>query len=209
MAKMPVILAFIFVVNGFCTAQKTIQKEFFAEEISIISIEDDAISRIEIFSSEEATILVTAHISGENAEYIVVDENIQNGKLSLKTGFAPFFTLKNDKLAAHKQMGVEIKLTVPKNISLEIKLNWATIITVGAYKNVAISLENGFCLLSNFTGNAQLKTVNGNITVAANKTVSGQAVSERGTVKNELARNEKYTIKAESVNGNISLRQTE
>ena len=208
MAKKIVIVSFFLLSIAVCKAQKVIEKEFSSEEIYKLSIVDDAIFKIEIQSSENSTIKISAHISGENSESIIIEEKIVDGILSLKTGFAPFFSLENDKLAAHKVMAIELKITVPSTISVEIKSKLASVFANGTYKNLAVSIENSNCDLQNFSGNAHLKTISGNITVIANNTVSGIAVSRNGIVKNELFKNGKFLVEAESINGSISLLQT-
>ena len=208
MAKKIVIVSFFLLSIAVCKAQKVIEKEFSSEEIYKLSIVDDAIFKIEIQSSENSTIKISAHISGENSESIIIEEKIVDGILSLKTGFAPFFSLENDKLAAHKVMAIELKITVPSTISVEIKSKLASVFANGTYKNLAVSIENSNCDLQNFSGNAHLKTISGNITVIANNTVLGIAVSKNGIVKNELFKNGKFLVEAESINGIISLLQT-
>ena len=84
----------------------------------------------------------------------------------------------------------------------------ASVFANGTYKNLAVSIENSNCDLQNFSGNAHLKTTNGNITVIANNTVSGKAFSKNGIVKNELSNHGKFQVEAESINGSISLLQT-
>lgn len=202
------IVSFFLLSIAVCKAQKVIEKEFSSEEIYKLSIVDDAIFKIEIQSSENSTIKISANISGEKSESIIIEEKIVEGILSLKTGFAPFFSLENDKLAAHKVMAIELKITVPSTISIEIKSKLASVFANGTYKNLAVSIENSNCDLQNFSGNAHLKTISGNITVIANNTVSGIAVSKNGILKNELSKNGKFLVEAESINGIISLLQT-
>jgi hypothetical protein len=196
--------------GSYCSlAQKTIQKEFDSEGVQKLSIADDGIFKITVQSSEETVIKVSAHISGEHFESIIIEEKIVDGTLSLKTGFAPFFTLENDKLAAHKVMAIEVELTVPKKLAVEVNSNLASVIATGTFKSLSISLENGNCILNDFFGNAQLKTIAGNIAVLAQKNVSGKAMSKNGTVENNLLNKGKFFVEAESINGNISLLQTE
>ncbi len=202
-------IAFLFVFSiTYCNAQKVIEKEFSSEEIKTLSIVDDAIFKIEIQSSETSIIKISANISGEHSESVIIEEKNTEGILSLKTGFAPFFSLENDKLAAHKIMAIELKIEVPKTISVEIKSKLASIFANGTYKNIAVSIENSNCDLQNFSGNAHLKTTNGNITVIANSTVSGKAISINGIVKNGLPNHGKFLVEAESINGIILLLQT-
>ena len=78
----------------------------------------------------------------------------------------------------------------------------------GNYANFHANLENGDCTLSNFLGDAIITTGQGNIFVYARENVSGRAFSAKGSVVNYLPGRAKYTIIAESRNGNISLLQT-
>ncbi|MCB0464110.1 MAG: hypothetical protein KDC78_00335 [Aequorivita sp.] len=186
-----------------------IQKKIASEGIKTLSIVDDAIYKITIQSSEESTIKILAHISGEHSESVIMEEKIVDGTLSLKTGFAPFFTLENDKLAAHKVMAIEVNITLPKKMAVIIKSKLASVYTNGIFENLDISLENGNCILIDFLGNAHLKTLAGNITVHAQKNVSGKAISKHETVVNKLSSQGKFIVEAESINGVISLLQTE
>ena len=209
MPKKPVIVLLLFFGTVFCTAQKVIQKEIASDGIQILSIPDDVIYKITIQSSEESIVKISAHISGVHAESVVIDARIIEDTLSLKTGFTPFFDLENDKLAAHKVMAIEMEITLPKEMAVQIKSKLASVNTEGIFKNLDISLENGNCILTNFLGNAHLKTMGGNITVWAKKNVSGKAFSKNGTVENELPNQRKFLVEAESSSGNISLLQTE
>lgn len=209
------IITIIFFGSYSAMAQKTIQKKFSSEGIYTLTIEDDAIFKIEINSSEampadrqEKSIKMSLHISGEHAESIIVEEKITDGTLSLKTGFAPFFTLENDKLAAHKVMALEMQITLPETMAVEIRSKLASVNTNGTFKNLNISLGNGACILTDFSGNAQLKTIVENITVHAKKDVMGKAISKNGTVENKLPKRGNFLVKAESINGSISLFQT-
>ncbi|MCZ4317677.1 DUF4097 family beta strand repeat-containing protein [Aequorivita viscosa] len=189
-------------------AQKVLEKEFAAEGLHALYIEDDAIFKIEIFASKRETIQIKAKISGEHSEAIIIEENFLNGTLSLKTGLMPYFAFENDKLAAHKLMAVEIMLFIPENISVKIKSELASLEATGNIKKLAVSLQNGSCTLTNFLGNAHLKTANGDISVLAKMHVSGRAISKHGTVNNTLPKDGRFLIEAESVNGNIMLLQT-
>ena len=193
---------------GFCFGQKIIQKEFDAKEVHTLSIEDDAIFKITVISSESRKIRMLLHVSGEYSENIVVEEKFINGSLFLSTGFNPFFVLENDKLAAHKVMALQMEIFVPSNISITVKSKLATVNTTGKFKKLAIVLENGSCVLTDFSGNAHIKSTNGDIGVIADKNVSGRAISKNGTVEINLPQEQQYTVFAESINGNISMEQT-
>ena len=208
MNKVIFLILFGCVGNGHCFGQKIIQKEFDPKEVHTLSVQDDALFKITIVSSESSNIKMSLHISGEHSENIVVEEKLINGTLFLSTGFNPFFVMENDKLAAHKVMSLQMDIVVPTNISLAIKSKLAFVFTMGAFKNLAISTENGSCFLNDFKGNAQIKTTSGSINVFVRKNVSGQAFSKYGTVENKLPQGRQYTVFTESVNGNISMEQT-
>lgn len=208
MIKIRLISFFIFFLSISLSAQKAIQKEYAAEDVQTLSIVDDALFKITVHSTTEKNIQLSAHISGEHAEEVIIAENLSGKTLSLKTGYTPFLVLENDKLAAHKVMAIEIELVVPSTISIEITSKLAAVTAVGHFKDLSVSIENANCHLLRFSGNAHIKTKDGNILVLAENMVSGTAFSENGTAENTLGKHEKYTVVAESVNGTIKLLQT-
>lgn len=208
MHKILFIVVIIFFGSSCCVAQKIIEKEFSAEGLHTISIEDDSVFKIELTSSISESIKMTVYISGEHSEAIIIEEKLSKGNLSLKTGVMPYFAFENDKLAAHKVMAVEVVLHIPERISVEIKSKLASVETTGKIQNLAVFLQNGSCSVIDFLGNAHLKTDVGNINVSAKKNVSGKAISKNGTVENTLPKNGKFLVEAESINGNIYMLQT-
>ena len=204
------IFTFLFICfgYGFCYGQKVIQKEYGIKDVHTLSIEDDAVFKITVVSSKSTKIKMVLHVSGEHSENIVMEEKLINGTLFLQTGFTPFFVMENDKLAAHKVMSLQMEIFVPSDILVVIKSKLASVFTTGMFKNLAIVLENGECVVDDFMGDAHLKSTNGNIAVVARKNVSGQGVSKNGSIEIELSKGQQYTVFAESVNGNISMEQT-
>ncbi len=208
MQKIIFIIAILLFGMNFCAAQKMIQKEFSADGIKTLIIEDDAVFTIHVETAKTSTIVLKVQSSGEYSETIVIDERQTGSNLFLKTGLMPFFVKENDKLAANKTMSIEMQIILPEDMKLRIKSKLASVIATGAFKNLEIGLEKGRCLLKDFLGNAVLQTQDENITVYAVKTVTGKATSQHGQVVNELPKNGKYHIMAESINGSISLLQT-
>ncbi len=208
MSKILFIVSFLFFGSYCCVAQKVIEKEFSAEGLKKLAIEDDSIFSLKITSSKRESIKMKVHISGEHSEAIIIEENRSKGGLSLKTATLPYFVFENDKLAAHKVMAIEVELFIPENISVEIKSKLASLETEGKIRNLAVSLEKGGCTINDFMGNAHLKTIDGNIKVKVQKEVSGKAISKNGTVENTLSNQEKFLVEAESINGDIYMSQT-
>lgn len=208
MPKLFFILSFLFFGSHYCVAQKTIQKEFSAKAIETLVIQDDAVFKITIQTAETSFIKVVVNVAGENSESVVIEKKLQNNALIISTGFTPYFEIINDKLAANKVLSIEMEITVPPRISLQLKSKIASVTATGDFKNVEIGLDEGSCVLNDFSGNAILLTKLGNITVYAEDQVSGTGFSRHSEVKNMLPENGKFHIEAESINGSISLLQT-
>lgn len=191
-----------------CVAQKVIEKEFSVQGLRKLSIEDDSIFSIKIIASKRKSIIMKVHISGEHSEAIIIEGKRSEGKLSLKTAVMPYFIFEDDKLAAHKLMAIEVVVFIPETISVEIKSKLTSVETKGKIRNLAVSLQKGSCTITDFSGNAHLKTIDGNINVKANKEVSGKAISKNGTVEKTLSSRGKFLVEAESINGDIYMSQT-
>ncbi len=209
MKKSTFILFFLFLGNAF--SQKVIEREFNALEITTIEINSEIIYHIKITSEKTEQIKIKTQVEGENYENVVLGIIEENNTLQIKTSFTPFFEAKNDKLAAHKLISIEMELIVPESMAVKIEASVASVEIFGKYKAVSVLLENGNCSLTNFKGNAMLKTKQGFITVYASKETLGIAVSKKGAVVNELSKSNvkslKHRIEAESFKGNISLFQ--
>ncbi|MCF6307346.1 MAG: hypothetical protein L3J09_05250 [Flavobacteriaceae bacterium] len=208
MKKFTFILFFLFLGNAF--AQKIIEREFNASEITSIEINSDVIYHIKITSEKTKQIKIKTYIEGENYENVVlgiVEEN--NNILYINTSFTPFFKAKNDKLAVHKVISIEMELIVPESKVIKIEASIASVEITGKYKAVSVLLESGNCSLFKFKGNAKLKTKQGFIKVYASRDTFGLANSIKGVATNNLDsqrfKNGYYRIVAESVSGDISL----
>lgn len=200
----------VFFFGSFCcVAQKIIEKEFSAEGLLSLTIEDDLIFNIKIVSSKRESIKINVHVSGEHAEAIIIEEKRSKGKLSLRTAVMPYFIFEDDKLAAHKLMAIEVMLFIPENIAVEIKSKLTSLETTGKIRNLSASLQKGSCTIIDFSGDAHIRTVDGNINAKAQKEVCGKALSKNGTVENSLSKRGSFLLEAESINGDIYLLQTE
>ena len=207
--KLTFILFFLFFGNIF--AQKIIERNFNASEITSIEINSDVIYHIKITSRNTEQIKIKTQVEGENYENVVLGIIEENNTLHIKTSFTPFFEAKNDKLAAHKVISIEMELIVPESMAIKIEASIASVEIFGKYESISALLENGNCLMNNFMGDALLKTKQGFIKVYALEETFGTAVSKKGIVVNELSKSNikslKYRIEAESFKGNISLFQ--
>jgi len=202
---LPILLFITTSSNSF--AQKIIEREFDIANLSAIKINSDNIFAIRVTSEKTNKIKIKTRIEGENFENVVLSAIVNDETLIISPEYTPFFEVKNDKLAAHKVIAIEIDLFVPENFEIEIKSILASVETLGSFKLISASLGRGNCTFNNFKGNAIVKTNEGAITIFANKETSGTAISKKGTVINELSNSGVYSIKAESRGGDISLLQ--
>jgi hypothetical protein len=203
------LIIFLFLlISSEAWAQKILEKSWDAAGIQAVEIRSDAVFNITIASEATNTILLTTKVEGETYEQVVLEVSKEKELLTIGTGFTPYFNAKNDKLAAHKVLSIEMELTLPKGLSLYVFSKRASVKATGHYNQLNVSLATGTCLLSNFKGNALLLTKEGDIRVTALNSVRGEASSITGTVVNKLSTYGKYTLIAESINGNITLSQT-
>ncbi|MBL4663822.1 MAG: DUF4097 family beta strand repeat protein [Flavobacteriaceae bacterium] len=195
----------LFLVFSEIQAQKIMEKSWNSNQFERIEIISDEIYHVKIISEATETIYVNTKVEGEHSENIVLLISEANKTLSLTHGFTPYLVMQNDKLAAHKVISIEMEIRVPPHFKVIINGAITSVETEGAFNNIQLDLGSGNCVLKNFKGNAQLNSKDGNILVFAEKTVFGEAKSRAGSVKNELPKEGQFFIKAESVNGDITL----
>ncbi|MBT8262211.1 MAG: hypothetical protein KJO05_05280 [Bacteroidia bacterium] len=194
----------VFLITSQICAQKTIQKQWIVSAVDTVLIASDQIYNVRITSGSKETINLTTSVEGEVYETVVVKELISGKTLQIGTGHSPYFSPKNDKLAAHKVLSVEMVLTVPPNVAVVVHSKNTSVIAEGTIAYLETVLEKGHCTLQDFKGDARLFTVFGDISVAVHPGVGGRAISKEG-VTNELKLEGDYFIEAESINGLVSL----
>lgn len=186
-------------------AQKIMEREFDATNYSVIEINSDDIFNITISAEKSDKIKIITHIEGEHYENVMLSILEEDGKLRIEPRFAPYFEAKNDKLAAHKVLAIEMEFRIPENFDIRINSSLSSVKARGKFLSFEALLGVGNCILEEFLGDAKIKTKQGFIKVFALERVSGKAFSKKGKVINELERNGKYSIEAESFEGDISL----
>lgn len=189
-------------------SQKVIEKSWDAMAFNKLEISSDDVFKIKIVTAPTSEIKLISLIDGENYESLNIGATEKGKTLTLKPTYRPFFKPKNDKLAAHKLISIEMMLTIPESMEVSINAKIASLETQGSIQFLNANLSTGICVLRDFLGHATLNTKQGDITVFTYDTVSGKAISKYGIINNELSGKGKYQIKAESVNGNISLLKT-
>lgn len=186
-------------------AQKILEKTWNAATITTLEITSDEIFRINVTTIPTETIVLKTRVEGEYAENVVLTAFEEEKRLSISTGFSPYYQPKNDKLAAHKVLSIEMDLLLPEGKSVWIKGAIVSVETFGAFENLTLLLRTGNCVLRNFSGNGTIGTWDGNIEVFAQKGVYGTGKTEHGNVVNELWETGIFKLQAQSVNGDITL----
>jgi len=185
-----------------------IEKTWDADAFDKLEISSDEVYKIKIIAEPTSEIKLISQIDGENYENLNIGASEKNKTLTLKPTYRPYFKPKNDKLAAHKVISIEMILTIPESMEVAISAKIASLEIQGSLQKLDVNLRDGHCFLKDFVGNARINTRDGDITVYAQHWVEGKAISKYGIIKNELSSKGKYLIQAESVNGNISLLKT-
>ena len=198
------ILLIIFTFTA-VNAQKMVQKEWASQQVDTIFIQSNALYSIRIKSEETENIQLETNVEGEVYEAVVVNALLEGRTLQIKTGYSPYFSPKNDKLAAHKVLSIEMQLIIPKDIAVVIFSKTASVLMSGEISYFETALESGNCSFEDFRGDARLFSDSGDINVEAQTMVGGRAVSEKGRVQNELPLSGTYFIEAESNRGDIGL----
>lgn len=112
-------------------------------------------STIYINSSNDASITAVYQSEGEYQETLFLTSQSRNSALILTETRNPFGETFNDKLSAHKVIASTVSLTLPEQLSVNLKANNALVTVRGPFRAATIFLEEGKLLLycSSLTGN--------------------------------------------------------
>jgi hypothetical protein len=184
------------------------EKQLDISEIKRIELFADTVFKIKITTSKTKTLTIRAIVEGEYAESVVLDLKQSSSKLAITPGLSPFFTKKNDKLAAHKVMAIELELIVPENLYLTISSKLASLYCSGSFKHFQAYLESGTCEVSTFKGDGLVQTKSGNIIVHALEDVQVQAQTTSGLIIGKTNQAQLYTLKIKTLSGDITILET-
>jgi hypothetical protein len=189
-------------------AQKKLQRLIFAQDISLVQVNTANCFRIEMHTGQGNELGIEAEIEGEYSQDLDVKVNTNGSTILIEAGFVPSFENPNDKLSAHKVISILLKLTIPKNIDVEIYGTNSRVIIDGTYKEVNVALSDGACQLNEVVGNVSIRTQSGSIGVFA-KSAEIEANSKYGKVSLNLIPKGLSIYNLQTVTGNIELIKTE
>ncbi len=204
---MKYLLSFLFLILGLTVnAQRNTQQSIDATSLKTIQINSDEVFLITIHAAKSNVVSIKTHSEGEYFNNIILTSEVDGDILKLASEYPERLAGGFDKLSAHKVFSLEVELTIPENMNVEIRSNIASLTADGNFKRLFADLNQGYCQLSDFDGQALINTYKGNITVVTN---SGNidAHSRHGKVETPGFLAGRNPIKLTSIDGNITVRK--
>ncbi|RAJ13866.1 DUF4097 family beta strand repeat-containing protein [Arenibacter echinorum] len=204
------LVAVVIFLMGSCIlhAQKKVVKTIENPNVSFIQIDGKNCFSLALETVDIPKITIAASIDGEYLQDLLVNVKQEGATVLVSTGFQPNFVFPNDKLSAHKVISISLKISIPKNLNVNVYGTSTNVGVTGHYASLKISLSDGKCTLNGTGENVDVHTQSGNIELI---TTNAQimASTKFGKIKREgiASGDDHFTLN--SVTGNISIRKTE
>ena len=188
-------------------AQKRIENIYDAQNINSIYINSDAIFKISIRAQKGKEISVYTIIEGETYESSLLHAVVADQRLEISTGRTPDFVPFNDKLSAHKVLSIELEITIPQGLDIDIHSTLAEVTLTGKVRDIQVNLGRG-----GFLGNelrfreSVINTLYGNV-ILNSKQANVTASSRNGKLTIQPSLNEGPMCTIESIYGDIEVLQ--
>ncbi|WP_031445712.1 DUF4097 family beta strand repeat-containing protein [Arenibacter algicola] len=204
------LVAFVFFLLGSCTlqAQKKVVKAIENPNFSFVQIDVRNCFSLALETVDSPKITVEASIDGEYLQDLLVSVKQQGTTVLVSTGFQPNFVFPNDKLSAHKVISISLKISIPKDLDVNVYGTSTNVGVTGDYAKLKISLSDGKCILNGRGENVEINTQSGNIELITNN-AQIMASTKYGKIKREVIASGDDHFTLNSVTGNISIRKTE
>ncbi|MGO4913474.1 hypothetical protein [Leeuwenhoekiella sp. W20_SRS_FM14] len=173
-----------------------------------VFVASDDVFEIFIKTTDTKNISVRAEVEGETFETIIIDPVVENGLWLIKISRSLGFEAIDDKLAAHKVVSIVLHIELPKDKEVWVNSSLASVQARGNYKYINMNLSGGDCKLFDFCGSGIINTLRGAIEVETRNTRI-EALTRNGIQKVATRPNGKYHLKLKSVDGNISVSQSQ
>lgn len=200
-----IILSFSFQHNY---AQKLIEKEFSAIDISTIVISGNTMFKINLHTKPSNQVNLRLSVEGENNEQIVLQAYTSHDTLFVGSAYQPLFNVPDDKLSAHKKISIELDLALPEHLDISVKSDIASVEIKGVYNTIFSELINGNFKATEFSSNILVNTVHGNMHVETNNAVLNLN-TKNGKIYQEQLDFGNQQISLNSINGNIRVIKTQ
>lgn len=201
----------LFILLGFgqtLLAQKLVQKSVVAPHISKIAIDASACFEVHLKSAPQNEVEVYAKIDGEYSPDLVATIAKSGTTLFVNAGFSPTFIDPNDKLSAHKVVSISLTILVPNSIEIAVDGTSANVMASGSYRDLHITLNDGFCSLAEVYGKINVKTQKGTISLASDA-AQVSASSKYGKVSQDKIPIGITQVTLRSITGNIHITKLE
>lgn len=204
--KPTVFFLFIFMSSGLFP-QSEATSSYDAKEIEKLYIYSDEVFKINLKSAKTDKIIITSNAKGEYYNDISLNVELQKDRMTITSNYNDMLQEGYDKLSAHKVFSLEIELEVPEGLEVYIRSNITSLLGQGSFKYLEAELRSGFCLLTNFSGNALIKTYSGGIEVeTSNATIT--ATSRNGLINLPVISDGEQKVELHSITGDIRVRKT-
>ena len=205
-----VVFYIIYIIsNQIISAQKIIEKELYASDISTIIVSGNTMFNISMNTKPINKVNLVLAIEGENNEQIVLKTIRKQDTIFISSEYQPLFNVPDDKLSAHKKISIELNMIVPENIDVSVKSDIGSVQIKGIYKSVFSELVNGNFKAFNVSSNLLvINTLHGNIYVETNTAIVDIS-TKNGEVHKEQLDFGKQRISLNSINGDIRVIKTQ
>ena len=188
-------------------AQRETRQEIDAEGIGTLELKLNEVFLVDIQTISGNTIIMETRSEGEYTNNISLDLEFDEDKLTFTSNYAEILTGGYDKLSAHKVFSFEVHLKIPENLNVIIESNLASVKGKGNFENLFADLKQGYCRLSEFSGNATINTYRGDIQVETSKAkIEAQTRNGKKIVPEFMAGTN--LLRLTSIDGDISVRKT-
>lgn len=201
-------LVLFFLIAGTGFGQKQMQYRIPAEELKGIYIDSDEVFQIRVQTSKIQEFKITAAVEGETFESVLVDPKQENDLWRIYIKRSIGFNAFDDKLAAHKVISIVLNIEIPENKELWVRSSLASLWAEGTFKYLNVNLMSGDCNLINYLGDGVINTLRGSIYIETSN-AQVEAISRNGNNETENKSDGKYHLKLKSVDGNISVSQSQ
>ena len=188
-------------------AQKRGEQTYDIQDITAIHIESDIIFKITITAQSTQEIQLNTMVDGETYASTIVHSKVIDDRLEIYTGRTPDFTPFNDKLSAHKVLSIELEISVPEGIDININSTLAEVHLEGSYGTLQINLGRGGLIGREIRFRESIiNTISGHVTLSLDK-ANVSASSRNGLKKIDHIFNQGPQCTIESIHGDIEVLQ--
>lgn len=164
-------------------SQKRVEQTYDIQQIDAIHIDSDLIFKITINARPTDQIQLYTIVDGETYASALVHSKVIDNHLEITTGRTPDFTPYNDKLSAHKVLSIELEISIPEDLNIDIHSTLAEVVLSGHYGTLLINLGRGGLIGRDIRFRESIiNTISGNVTLSLDK--ANVSASSRNGLKN-------------------------